>query len=141
MLPEKPITVHEGSELDIKSILVVEDEDEIAEMLKAVLETKNFVVTLAPNGVEGVREILALDFDVIVCDLMMPKMAGDMFYLAVERAKPHLCKRFLFITGQSDNVRVEEFLKKIDAIVLFKPVRIEELLDTVGMVLKRGASS
>jgi len=141
MLPEKPITVHEGSELDIKSILVVEDEDEIAEMLKAVLETKNFVVTLASNGVEGVREILALDFDVIVCDLMMPKMAGDMFYLAVERAKPHLCKRFLFITGQSDNVRVEEFLKKIDAIVLFKPVRIEELLDTVGMVLKRGASA
>jgi DNA-binding response OmpR family regulator len=141
MLPEKPIPVHEGSELDIKSILVVEDEDEIAEMLKAVLETKNFVVTLASNGVEGVREILALDFDVIVCDLMMPKMAGDMFYLAVERAKPHLCNRFLFITGQSDNVRVEEFLKKIDAIVLYKPVRIEELLDTVGVVLKRGSSN
>jgi DNA-binding NarL/FixJ family response regulator len=87
-----------------------------------------------------VREVLALDFDVIVCDLLMPKMPGDMFYLAVERAKPHLCKRFLFITGHGGNPRVEEFLKKTDAMVLYKPVKIEELLDTVAIVLKRGAA-
>ena len=33
----------------------------------------------------------------------MPTMAGDMFYLAVQKTKPQLCSRFLFVTGHADN--------------------------------------
>jgi CheY-like chemotaxis protein len=118
----------ETSELEIKSILLLDDDSELADTLKLLLESRNFVVTTVGNGVEGLREILAMDFDVIICDMLMPAMPGDMFYLAVHRAKPHLCSRFIFVTGHSGNPRVDDFLKKTDGLVLFKPVLTEDLV-------------
>jgi DNA-binding NarL/FixJ family response regulator len=98
------------------------------------------VVTLARNGVEGVREVMSMDFDVILCDMMMPQMPGDMFYLAVQRTKPHLCSRFVFITAHSGNAKVEEFIKNVNGLVLFKPVQIEELVRMISFAIKRGQS-
>jgi DNA-binding response OmpR family regulator len=125
--------------LDIKNILVLDDDYELADTLKDLLESHNFLVTTVRNGVEGLREVMRLDFDVILCDLMMPEMPGDMFYLAVHKAKPQLCSRFLFITGHADNPKVEAFLKKIDGLVLFKPVLTDELVRMISLVLKRNA--
>ena len=134
-------TVSSPQELDIKSILLLDDDEQLAEALKALLEAHNFVVTLARNGVEGVREIIAMDFDVILCDMMMPQMPGDMFYLAVQRTKPHLCNRFIFITGHSGNEKIEEFIKKVNGLVLFKPVQIEELVRMISLAMKRGQAA
>ena len=127
-----------GAELEIKSVLVVDDDTELAETLKELLEGCNFVVTVVGNGVEALREVMALDFDVIVCDLLMPKMPGDMFYLAVKKTKPHLARRFLFITGHADNPKVDGFLKSIDGLMMYKPVRTEDLLGMINRVLARG---
>jgi hypothetical protein len=69
--------------------------------------------------------------------MLMPTMAGDMFYLAVQKTKPHLASRFLFITGHADNPKVEAFLKKIDAQVIFKPVLTEDLIRMIGFILQR----
>lgn len=127
------------NEIDIKSILLVDDDAELADSLKALLESHNFVVAVQPNGAAALREVQAIDYDVIVCDMMMPKMAGDMFYLAVTKIKPELAARFVFITGHADDVKVEEFFKSIDALVLFKPVLMEELVEMISLVLKRTA--
>lgn len=132
MTPQEPVQNHE-----IKSILLLDDDPDLAFTMKALLESRNFVVTAVTNGAEGLREILAFDFDVILCDLMMPTMPGDMFYLAVQRSRPHLCKRFIFITGQQNNVRVEEFLRTVDGVALFKPVHTEDLIRAISLVLKR----
>ena len=129
------------SDLDIKSILLLDDDVELADTLKALLESRNFVVTTASNGVEGLREVMDFDFNVIICDMVMPSLPGDMFYLAVKKTKPHLCDRFLFITGHSDNPRVDEFLKKTDGLVLIKPVLTEELVPMISEILKRTADA
>src|SRR4051812_16832362 len=126
----------ETSELDIKSVLLLDDNLELAETLKELLETRNFVITTVANGAEGLREVMALDFDVIICDMMMPHMRGDMFYLAVQKTKPHLCKRFIFITGHGNDRRVTDFLEKIDALALFKPVLSDDLIRMISLVLK-----
>ena len=123
--------------LDIKSILLLDDDVELADTLKLLLESRNYVVTTAKNGVEGLRELMAMDFDVILCDLMMPTMPGDMFYLAVQKVKPHLCKRFLFVTGHSNDDRVLDFLRKTDGLAIFKPVPTDELVQMISLVLKR----
>jgi DNA-binding response OmpR family regulator len=127
----------ETSELDIKSVLLLDDDTDLADTLKALLESHNYVVTTVGNGAEGLREVMEMDFDLILCDLLMPGMPGDMFYLAVSKAKPHLKKRFIFITGHSGNPRVESFLKEVDADVLFKPVGAEDLLEMISLVLRR----
>ena len=125
------------SQLDIKSILLLDDDTELADTLKELLESRNFVVTTVSNGGDGLREVLEVDFDVIICDMLMPKMPGDMFFLAVQKMKPALAKRFLFVTGHADNPKVEAFLKSIDALVLLKPVLTDDLVRMVSLVLQR----
>ncbi len=127
------------NEIEIKSILLVDDDTELADTLKELLESRNFIVAVQPNGAAALREVQAIDYDVIVCDMLMPKMAGDMFYLAVKKIKPELAARFVFVTGHADNPKVEAFLKSIDALVIFKPVLMEELVEMISLVLRRTA--
>jgi len=70
--------------------------------------------------------------------MLMPKMPGDMFYLAVQKTKPDLCRRFLFVTGYGDNPKVEAFLKRVDGLVIFKPVLSDDLIHMISIVMKRG---
>lgn len=123
-------------ELEIKSILLLDDDLELADTLKLLLESRNFIVTTVRNGAEGLREVMSFDFDVILCDMMMPTMPGDMFYLAVKKSKPHLAERFIFITGHSDKPEILTFLEKNSGIVLYKPVSTVDLIRSISMVLK-----
>ena len=129
----------EISELDIKNLLVLDDDPELADTLKALLESHNFVVTTVNDGLAGLREVMDIDFDVIICDMLMPGMPGDMFYLAAKTVKPAMAGRFVFITGHRDNPKVDDFLKSIDALVIFKPVLIDELAEMISLVLKKTA--
>jgi len=126
-------------DLEITNILLLDDDADLADTLKLLLESRNFVVTTARNGVEGLREAMGMDFDVIICDMMMPTMPGDMFYLAVQKVKPYLCPRFLFVTGNGDDPRTNDFLQRADGLVVFKPVPGEELLQMISLVLQRNA--
>jgi CheY-like chemotaxis protein len=137
-MPQKPV---EDTELCIKSILLIDDDLLLAETLKQLLEAHNFVVTVVHDGVEGIREVMKLDFDVILCDLMMPQMPGDMFYLAVQKAKPHLASRFIFITGHGKNARLGAFLNQVNGLVLNKPASTQELIRAISLVITRTRSS
>lgn len=127
-------TTEESQHLEIRSVLLVEDDIELALHLKSLLEVRDFMVTTVSNGAEGLREVMAFDFDAIICDMMMPKMPGDMFYVAVSRAKPHLCKRFVFITGHGGDQRVAEFIEKVHGVVLNKPVSGDDLVRSIQRV-------
>lgn len=126
-----------STELEIKNILVVDDNAQVADMLKTLLEDRDFVVTTVGDGASALKEVLDLDYDVIICDIEMPYMPGDMFYLATQKLKPELAKRFVFVTGHGDNPKVEAFLKRVDGLVVFKPVITEELIRMVSLVLSR----
>ncbi|RYD39915.1 MAG: response regulator, partial [Verrucomicrobiaceae bacterium] len=88
-----------ASELEIKNILVVDDNAEVANMLKILLESRDFVVTVVEDGLSALKEVMDLNYDVILCDIEMPNMPGDMLFLAVQKLKPALAKRFIFVTG------------------------------------------
>jgi DNA-binding response OmpR family regulator len=126
-----------ASNHNIRSILLLDDDVDLADSLKSTIEAHNFVVSVAHNGVEGLREILSMDFDVVICDMMMPTMPGDMFYLAVKKMKPAMCERFLFITGHGGDDRVNHFLHHNNGIAVFKPVPAEELLQMITFVIQR----
>ena len=130
-------TVAEQAGNQVKRILLLEDDVQLSEIIRDFLILYGYDVVSVYNGVEGVREIIAGDFEVIVCDMMMPKLAGDMFYLAVERMRPHLCGRFIFITGQHGNPKVIEFINKVGGIMLAKPFPLNDLLDLAGFIRLR----
>jgi len=89
------------------------------------------------NGVEGVHEVLSSDFEVILCDMLMPTLPGDMFYRAVERMRPHLCNRFIFMTGYRANSKINQFIESVKGTVLLKPFQVDDLLDLFAFVQLR----
>ena len=132
-----PLPPAPQNDTESTSILLVDDDAELAATLKELLESRDFVVAVQPNGAAALREVRAIDYDVIVCDMLMPEMAGDAFYRAVETIKPELAERFIFLTGHADNPKIDAFFKSIGARVLYKPVLMEELVGAISQVLRR----
>lgn len=64
------------SEPTDKTILIIDDDREIASMLHGVLQNNGYRVFLAPNGVEGQRQIDSLKPDLVITDMMMPRLGG-----------------------------------------------------------------
>ena len=64
------------TELTDKTILIIDDDREIAAMLNGVLQNNGYRVFLAQNGVEGQRQIETLKPDLVITDMMMPRMGG-----------------------------------------------------------------
>ena len=127
------------SGMQSKRILLLEDDEAFKDAISDFLESHFFEVAAVRNGVEGVREVMKGDFDVIICDLMMPTLPGDMFYLAVERMRPHLCSRFIFITGLRGNAKATDFVKKVNGTMLAKPFHVDDLLEMIGFVQVKSA--
>ena len=118
-----------------KHVLVVDDNVELAQMFKELLEMEGYRVSLAHEGVQALRLITQADVDAIVCDLSMPELEGDMFHNATGHVRPELSDRFIFVTGHAGNPKYETFLKRVNARVLAKPVKVEDLLaDVKGLV-------
>jgi DNA-binding response OmpR family regulator len=123
----------------VRSVLLLEDDLAFAEIVRLFLESHSFEVTCVTNGVDGLRQVMARDFDIILCDLVMPNLPGDKFHFAVERAKNHLCTRFVFMTGHKDDLKWAGFLSKVTGPVLGKPFGLDDLLSTIQTVLTENA--
>jgi len=121
----------------LKQILMLEDETALTDELKPFFAYSGYNLVSVTNGVDGLKQIIARDFSVIICDMMMPSLPGDMFYRAVERTKPQLCKRFIFITGFKGNRDIEEFIRKVNGVMLWKPFETHELMDAIQVVLHK----
>ncbi len=131
--------MHESAAQLQKKILLVEDDPAFQEIMKEFLTEVGYEVVAVQNGVQGVHEVLASDFEVILCDMMMPTLPGDMFYRAVERMRPHLCQRFVFMTGHRGNPKVNDFIQTVRGTVLTKPFHIDDVLEMIAFVQVRVA--
>jgi len=120
-----------------RHVLIVEDEVDLALSYKELLEAHGFSVHTAPTGVIALKHILSKEVDAVICDLKLPQLEGDMFYLTVEKTKPEVCDRFIFITGMADNPKFQPFINKMKGRVLFKPVRVEQVLEALNQLFAR----
>jgi CheY-like chemotaxis protein len=124
-----------------RRILLLEDDEAFKQIIALFLQEHGYEVVGVSNGVDGVRELAQGDFEVIICDMMMPSLPGDMFYLAVQRMRPHLCKRFVFITGYRGHEKINEFIKRINGTILMKPFQVNDLIEMIGFVQIRALLS
>ncbi len=124
-----------------KKILIVDDDFAFADLIRMYLEQNGYQVELAGDGVQGIKKIMVSDYSVILCDMVMPNLAGDMFYVAVERVKPHLCRRIVFVTGHKGDRKVDEFIRSVRGLILWKPFQPHVLIETIQAVEKKAAAS
>ena len=80
-----------------KRVLLLEDDASFREAIKDFLCENGYTVHEARSGLDGIQEIMLADFAIIVCDMQMPAVAGEVFYRAVERNRSELCERFIFM--------------------------------------------
>lgn len=118
-------------------VLLLEDRDDFREVLRDDLTFRGFEVVPVPSGVEGLHEIRKSAFDLIICDMMMPRGGGEMFYWAITRLRPGTAKRFIFFTGHKNNPAIDYFFKRVEATVLTKPFELSDLANTINEVLRR----
>jgi signal transduction histidine kinase/CheY-like chemotaxis protein len=107
-------------------ILIVDDDERVARSLQRVLTGHE--ITAVSSG-QAALEVLdaRTDFDLILCDLMMPGMTGMELYERLERDHPEVLGRVVFSTGGAFTAGAREFCERHAARVLPKPVSVEAL--------------
>ncbi len=125
----------------VARILVVEDEPTVAALIADVLRDEGMSVDVLLDSQSALRQTERESYDLLICDLKMPGIDGQMFYRTLrERAHP-LRDRVLFVTGDVLAARSQEFLAHHHLPHVAKPFRMEELTEAVHALLlvQRGA--
>lgn len=115
----------------MKAILLVDDDKQLASALQWILADANFLVDVAFDGVEALLKVKAHEYDAVICDLKMPNLRGDEFYLQARELRPALADRFIFITGYATDPSVRGFLVENEVKFLVKPFPIKGLISCV----------
>jgi two-component system, NtrC family, sensor kinase len=121
--------------LALKAVLVVDDDKQLANALQWILADENYLVDVAFDGEEALLKVKVHEYDAVICDVMMPRLRGDEFYLQAKKLRPKLAHRFIFITGFGADSDIREFLSARRMPHLIKPFPIEQLIDRVKKLL------
>src|SRR3954453_19297518 len=121
--------------LELKAILVVDDDKQLASALQWILADENYLVDIAFDGEEAMLKVKAQEYDAVICDLKMPKLRGDEFYLQAKEIRPTLSDRFIFITGFAADPKIALFLTKHDVKYLVKPFPVSGLINCLKELL------
>jgi CheY-like chemotaxis protein len=124
-----------------KSILVVDDEPGVLAVLREVLSEDGYAVDTAADGQEALKKLQELVFDVIICDIRMPKMDGITFYRAIAQQEPDLLARWIFLTADILNPKTHDFLQQVATPILEKPFEIRRVREVVRRVLQASERS
>ncbi|NJM61100.1 MAG: response regulator [Oscillatoriales cyanobacterium RU_3_3] len=119
----------------MKKILVIEDDNFIRETVLEVLESQGFEAVGAPNGQVGIQLASTQIPDVILSDVMMPKLNGFEVFAAVRSHPATAGIPFIFMTG----TEMEQALELPADGYLNKPCSAKEMLGAIALQLEKSA--
>lgn len=121
----------------MSKILVIEDEAAIRRVLVKILteESETYQVDQAENGVQGFDMIKATDYDLVLCDIKMPKMDGVEVLEAARKARPEV--PFIMISGHGDLDTAVQTMRLGAFDYISKPPDLNRLLTTVRNALDK----
>ena len=120
-----------------KTILIIEDEMNLAELLKFRLEVNGYHVETSYDGHEGVNKIGTMKPDLVILDVMLPKMDG---YEVIRRIKSDSNTKdipIVVLTARSQNEDLERARNLGAGSVISKPFDPKKLLSEIEKLLKR----
>jgi len=121
----------------MSKILIIEDEASIRRVLSKILseESDSYIVEDAEDGVQGLEKIKNSDYDLILCDIKMPKMDGVELLEAVKKIKPEI--PIVMISGHGDMETAINTMRLGAFDYISKPPDLNRLLNTVRNALDR----
>ena len=110
-----------------RSVLVVEDEPNIARVCERILAAEGFQVDIAENGEIALKMLRKKDYDLCISDIRTPRMNGIELYRQLEIERPEVVNRFIFTTGDTLSGNIKTFLEETGRPCLPKPFAPENL--------------
>jgi DNA-binding response OmpR family regulator len=120
----------------MSKILIVEDEPNMRLGLKDNLEFEGYEVEIAADGEAGLQKIIDFDFDLIVLDVMMPKLSG--FDVCKTMRKKGITTPVILLTAKDQEIDKVLGLELGADDYITKPFSLRELLARIKAVLRRG---
>ena len=109
-------------------ILLIEDDDDLREALEGLLSEAGFVVIAAVDGPAGVAKSRNQKFEIIICDIGMPRMRGDMAIGAIRQAGENKNTPIVVISGVLDTEVLNNIRGKVSR-AFVKPFQVNELVE------------
>ena len=122
-----------------KRLLIVDDDKQIRELLSFDISQSGYIVDTAIDGQEGLKKALENNFDLILLDVMMPKMNGYEVCKNIRIAKPDIPILMLTAKGTIED-KTQGFDCGADD-YLIKPFEVQEVLLRIRALLRRGESN
>ncbi|WP_172331418.1 ATP-binding protein [Mangrovicoccus sp. HB161399] len=122
-------------------ILVIDDEEDVADLIREILARDGFEVTVAGSGEDGLAAALAGGFALILSDLNMPGLDGRGLYERLLRDRPEMARRTGFVTGDTMSPQARGFLDGAGRPCLEKPVAPGELRRLARAMLEKGGQA
>ena len=121
----------------MSKILIIEDEASIRRVLTKILSEENdtYQVEEAEDGVQGLEKIKNSDYDLVLCDIKMPKMDGEELLEAVKKIKPEI--PIVMISGHGDMETAINTMRLGAFDYISKPPDLNRLLNTVRNALDK----
>ncbi len=119
-----------------KTILVIEDEEALCEILQTELNSQGYKVVVASNGQEGINKLQEMEPDLIICDRAMPVMSGYQLLERIRGVYPQYRNLpFIFLTALGDPRDRHSVTHLEPTAYLSKPIDFDELNDTIKKAL------
>jgi len=119
----------------LRKILIIEDEEELAEGLKDNLEFEGYDVDVASNGLTGQQKILTNKYDLILLDVMLPNISG--FDICKKVRGEGIKTSIIFLTAKSEEIDKVLGLEYGADDYITKPFSLRELLARIKAVIRR----
>ena len=117
------------------AVLLVEDERALAAAVADALTDAGLVVDHAGDGMDALARLRHKRYDLVICDLKMPRVDGMTLYRAIAADDSSLARRVIFVTGDVAGTEAERFLDESGCLWLAKPFRLADLLRAVRETL------
>lgn len=112
------------------SVLVVDDNVDLLDTFSSILKRKGYQVETAADGVIAVDKIQARPFDIVLMDVIMPRMNGVEALRRVRELNPAV--KIIMMTAYADEGQLQEALNRGAYCALHKPVNIAQLVELIG---------
>jgi PAS domain S-box-containing protein len=132
----EPAEPHDPVRLPRGRILIVEDEPEVADLMREILAGDGYTIEVVASGRAALEQLRAATFDLLVSDLHMPDLDGPTLHRALLADHPELASRMLFVTGDVLAADVTGFISEAGLPVLDKPIDPPELRIQVRNALR-----
>jgi CheY-like chemotaxis protein len=120
----------------MKHILVVDDDDNLRELLAAILSQEGRVVDTDRNGIDAVALLTQNPYDLILSDLNMPGLDGPSLYEFLRTTTPAI-PRVIFMTGDVGGGEYAAFLRGTTEPMLEKPFSLDVVRHMVSVLLSK----